>query len=67
MEARVKEDYRWNRLLAFSGHEFIKSEWRKVPTGLEKEAQAHPFLDVRNEAKASKASKVEAPEIQEEE
>src|SRR5688572_13401873 len=49
MQAKVKPDYFLPSLIAFSGVEFIKKEWRTVPEGLEAEAEAHPNLDVRED------------------
>jgi Transcription termination factor len=46
-EARVKQDYLMGPVMAFSGHEYVKYEWRPVPLGSEKEAQAHALLDIR--------------------
>ena len=46
MDARVKQDHRWKSVTAFSGVEFVKAEYREVPKGFEKEAQAHPFLEI---------------------
>ncbi len=48
MEARVKQDYNAGPVTAFSGHEFIKSEWREVPAGFEEAARKHPLLDTRD-------------------
>ncbi len=47
MEARVKQDYNAGPIMAFSGREFVKSEWREVPAGSEDAARNHPLLDVR--------------------
>lgn len=47
MQARVKQDHRWKSVVAFSGHEFIKGEWREVPVGCELEAERHPFLEIK--------------------
>lgn len=46
MNARVKSDHRWKSVTALSGVEFVKSEYREIPSGFEKEAQAHPFLEI---------------------
>jgi len=46
MLARVKKDYRWKLVTAFSGVEFTKDEYRPVPTGFESAAQAHEALEV---------------------
>ena len=47
MEAKVRSEHRWRNVTAFGGIEFVKSEYRPVPAGLEKEAQAHPFLEIK--------------------
>lgn len=48
MQAKVKLEYRFgNALQAFSRFEFTKLEWRDVPAGLELQAEAHEWLDVR--------------------
>ena len=45
MQARVKQDYRWQIITAFS-HEFVKNEFRPVPAINEAEAQRHPALEI---------------------
>jgi hypothetical protein len=47
MQARVRQDYRYKSIVALSGQEYVKGEWRPVPVEREKEAARHPFLDVR--------------------
>ena len=47
MNARVKKEYRWSTLTAFSGHIFCKTEYRPIPKGFEKDAQAHPGLEIQ--------------------
>ncbi len=51
MEARVKENCKWSRVTAFAGREYIKKEWRPVPNVARKQAELHPFLDVRIDGK----------------
>ena len=48
MEAKVKDNARFNTYIFFSGHEFIKGDWRPVPVGSEEQARAEALLDVRN-------------------
>jgi len=48
MEAKVKKSYRMGAVIAFSGVEFIRTEWRPVPAGFEAQATVHPLLDVRD-------------------
>lgn len=45
MQAKVKADYRWPAVVAFGGHEYVKSEFRPVPAGCEAEAQRHPHIE----------------------
>ena len=48
MQAKVKKEFRFgNSLQAFGRFEFAKNEWRDVPAGLEAQAQAHEWLEVR--------------------
>lgn len=46
MQARVKKDSRYGSITAFSGLEFVKTEWRPVPVGKEKEAERNPYLEL---------------------
>ncbi len=47
LEAKVKDTYQMGPVVAFSGHEYIRAEWRDVPVGSEPAAIVHPLLDVR--------------------
>ena len=49
MQARVRSDYRFSVVTAFTGREFIKGEWRLVPAGCEDEAIHHIALDVQDD------------------
>lgn len=51
MKARVKVSYRWNSLIAFSGFEFVKGEFRPVPAGSEAQALEHDALEIEQEPK----------------
>lgn len=53
MQARVKQSSRYGRISAFSGMEFVKHEWRRVPTIHEKSARENEYLEIR-EGKAEK-------------
>lgn len=53
MQARVKKTSRYGVANLFSGHEFVKFEWRKVPEGFEEQARTNDLLEVR-EGKAEK-------------
>lgn len=46
MLARVKPDSRLKIVMAFTGHEYVGYEWRKVPEGMEAKAENHPYLDI---------------------
>jgi hypothetical protein len=48
LEAKAKDSYKMGPVIAFSGHEFVHTEWRAVPAGFEAAAIAHPLLDVRD-------------------
>ena len=50
MEAKVKQNFRWNTLIAFSGREFTKYGFTKVPPEYEAAALADERLEVRQEA-----------------
>lgn len=47
LEAKVKDEYRMGPVIAFSGQEYVRSEWRPVPVGFESAAVVHPLLDTR--------------------
>lgn len=46
-EAMVNEKTRHGTVIAFSGYEYVRYEWRRVPAGFEEQAEKHPHLDVR--------------------
>ena len=48
LEAKVKDSYNMGPIVAFSGYEYIRNEWRLVPAGFEPAAIVHPMLDVRD-------------------
>jgi hypothetical protein len=50
MEAKLKENHRWNSVVLFSGREYVKNEFRFVPPEYEALAQAEESLEVRQEA-----------------
>lgn len=47
MQARVKQSSRYGSITAFSGIEFVKHEYRKVPTQYEAQAKTHELLEIR--------------------
>lgn len=55
-EARVVEGYNMGSVIAFSGYEYIRSEWRPVPAGFEEHAQNHELLEVRQVKSAVEAT-----------
>lgn len=54
MQARVKQDARYPTILALSGIEFTKKEWREVPVGKESEALRNQYLEIREEVVVEK-------------
>jgi hypothetical protein len=57
MEATVKPTHRWNTVMAFSGFEYVKGEYRPVPAGFEAQAKNHPLLDTRESTKKAATKK----------
>ena len=49
MLARLKSTYRWNTLIAFSGREYTKKEWRHVPDEFAENARSHPALELTDD------------------
>ncbi len=47
LEARVKKDYPYKFVRAFSGYDYTDKVWSPVPKGAEEEAKNHPHLDTR--------------------
>jgi len=47
--------------MAFSGHEYIRSEWRDVPAGFEDQAKNHPLLDTQPSLKEIRTHGPTAP------
>lgn len=45
--ARAKDSFRAGPVIAFSGYEYVRYEWRPVPAGHEEEAKRHALLDLR--------------------
>jgi len=66
MEAKLKENYRWNSVVLFSGREYVKNEFRFVPPEYEALAQAEESLEVRQEAvkKSELVVKVAVPIVE---
>ena len=48
--ARVKEKSAQPIIMACTGRQYVKTEWRQVPAGMEKEAKAQPNLDTLSDA-----------------
>ena len=61
MLARVKQDYAAGPVIAFSGREYVRHEWREVPAGFEDEALNNPFLDVQSSLDEISAESSQAP------
>ena len=49
--ARVKEKSAQPIIVACTGRQYVKTEWRQVPAGMEKEANAQPNLDTLSDAR----------------
>lgn len=47
LEAMVNDRTRYSTILAFSGVEYVRYEYRPVPDGFEEQAARHPYLTVR--------------------
>ena len=47
LEARVISSYNAGAVQAFSGREYIRTEWRLVPPGFEDEAKQNQLLETR--------------------
>jgi len=61
MLARVKQDYLSGSVTAFSGYEYIRSEWREVPIGFEEQAKNHPLLEIQPSLKEIRAGSSSKP------
>jgi hypothetical protein len=61
MLARVKQDYTAGSVMAFSGREYVRSEWREVPAGFEEQAKNHPLLEVQPSLDEVRAGSSMAP------
>lgn len=46
MRVKVRQSHRYQTVVAFSGKEYNKHEFRDVPEGCEEEAKRHPYLEV---------------------
>lgn len=47
LKARVLKGSTITVVTAFGGHEYIQSEWRNVPEGMEESARKNPYLEVQ--------------------
>ena len=61
MLARVKQDYAAGPVMAFSGREYVRSEWREVPPGFEEQAKNHPLLETQPSLKEVRAENSSMP------
>ncbi len=61
MLARVKQDYLAGSVIAFSGREYIRREWRAVPAGFEEQAKDHPLLDTQSSLDEVRAGSSKLP------
>ena len=46
MRVKVRQSHRYQTVVAFSGKEYNKKEFRDVPEGCEEEAKRHPYLEI---------------------
>jgi hypothetical protein len=51
--ARVKADQKLARMVLFSGREFVKTEFRRVPAGFEEQAKNDDRIDVKLQSVAA--------------
>ena len=66
MEAKLKATFKFPRAVLFSGHEFVKAEFRTVPKGFEDQARKDDRLEIREtkaEKKAAEVKPVEAAPV----
>jgi len=48
LEGKLKPEYRFNKIVIFSGCEFVKTDWRPIPAGMESAAtRPEYFLELR--------------------
>ena len=57
--ARVKEKSAQPIIVACTGRQYVKTEWRQVPAGMEKEANAQPNLVTQTDAQLNPQPKTE--------
>ena len=59
IEAKVKSKIKTRTVIAFGGHEYVKYEWRLVPSDekSERQAQNHPMLITQIKNKVKKVTK----------
>jgi len=62
MEAKVKDSARFQTYVFFSGHEFVKGDWRPVPADSEAQARAEAVLEIREERK-DESGEFASPEV----
>jgi hypothetical protein len=62
MKAKSNQSY---PVQAFSGREYVRYEWRDVPTGLEEQARGNPYLELLEDENGadeeSQASPADSP------
>ena len=61
MEARVKKNARFPTYIFFSGHEYVKTEWRAVPAGFEDQALDESLVETRGEKAGKPAAETAMP------
>lgn len=63
--ARLKKDYKYHRAVLFSGREFVKAEWRRVPAEFEAQALSDERIETKkgkDEPMLESAEPIEKPE-----
>jgi len=64
LQAKVKEDYKFPTVRAFTGREYVKDYWRDVPLGVDDEAKRHPYLEIREMETEVEAETAPDPEAE---
>lgn len=59
--ARVKASQKFPRMVLFSGHEYVKSEWRRVPAGFEGQAKNDDRVETKLQDVAEEEAAEETP------
>lgn len=63
-QAKVREDYKLGRVVAFGGHEYLKGKWLNVPQELEHEMKHHKDLLAFRELNGARVVSPPSDEVQ---